>query len=157
MCQLVHLCSLVTLGAASSAGRLSCTFRASSAGGRQKMEKVRDPNKQSNRVNKNKNVLGFGTEKKAEKWSCVQGCGACCKLDKGPSFGTPEEIFDDPVDVELFKSMVGSDGWCIHYDKATRTCSIYERRPYFCRVEEQVFQNLYGIDKKRFNKEACST
>uniref|UniRef100_A0A7N0U5S6 Uncharacterized protein n=1 Tax=Kalanchoe fedtschenkoi TaxID=63787 RepID=A0A7N0U5S6_KALFE len=122
MCQLVHLCSLVTLGAASSAGRLSCTFRASSAGGRQKMEKVRDPNKQSNRVNKNKNVLGFGTEKKAEKWSCVQGCGACCKLDKGPSFGTPEEIFDDPVDVEVVPTSV------VWRNKFSRTCTELTRR-----------------------------
>lgn len=30
-----------------------------------------------------------------EKWQCVGGCGACCKLDKGPAFPTPEEIFYD--------------------------------------------------------------
>lgn len=28
-------------------------------------------------------------------------------------------------------------------------------RPFFCRVEPDVFDTLYGIDKKKFNKEAC--
>ncbi|KAI3771506.1 hypothetical protein L6452_02671 [Arctium lappa] len=41
--------------------------------------------------------------------------------------------------------------------KSTRTCSIYADRPYFCRVESDVFEALYGIDKRKFNKEACST
>ncbi|KAK1300837.1 hypothetical protein QJS10_CPB13g01731 [Acorus calamus] len=59
-------------------------------------------------------------------WRCVEGCGACCKLDKGPSFLTPEEIFSDPSDVRLYRSMVGPDGWCIHYDQPSRTCSIYQ-------------------------------
>lgn len=107
-------------------------------------------------IEKQKNG-GFGVKKKKEPlWQCVQGCGACCKLSKGPTFVTPEEIFDKPSDIELYKSMVGADGWCIHFDKSTRTCSIYEDRPYFCRVEPDVFQTLYGINKKKFNKEACS-
>ncbi|XP_059595075.1 uncharacterized protein LOC100243090 isoform X2 [Vitis vinifera] len=69
--------------------------------------------------------IGFGGKRNDPTWQCIQGCGACCKLDKGPSFATPEEIFDDPSDVKLYRSMVGPDGWCIHYEKSTRTCSIY--------------------------------
>ncbi|XP_052176921.1 uncharacterized protein LOC127791151 [Diospyros lotus] len=99
---------------------------------------------------------GFGGERKEPRWQCVQGCGACCKLEKGTAFPTPEEIFQDPSDVQLYRSLIGPDGWCIHYDKTSRTCSIYSDRPYFCRVEPEIFQRLYGIDKKRFNKEACS-
>ncbi|XP_058073255.1 uncharacterized protein LOC131221969 isoform X3 [Magnolia sinica] len=57
---------------------------------------------------------------------------------------------------QLYRSLVGPDGWCIHYEKTTRTCSIYPDRPYFCRVEPEIFQDLYGINEKRFNKEACS-
>ncbi|KAI7736798.1 hypothetical protein M8C21_011233, partial [Ambrosia artemisiifolia] len=98
---------------------------------------------------------GFGAKKKETLWQCVTNCGACCKLDKGPSFPSSEEIFDDPSDVQLYKSLVGSDGWCIHYQKSTRTCSIYADRPYFCRVEPHVFETLYGISKKKFNNEAC--
>ncbi|MCE3051141.1 hypothetical protein HAX54_048982 [Datura stramonium] len=79
-----------------------------------------------------------------------------CKLEKGPNFPSPEEIFDDPSDVELFNSLVGSDGWCIHFEKTTRKCSIYADRPYFCRVEPAIFETLYGIEKKKSNKEACS-
>ncbi|XP_071707481.1 uncharacterized protein [Rutidosis leptorrhynchoides] len=99
---------------------------------------------------------GFGTKKTEPVWQCVKNCGACCKLDKGPTFPSPEEIFEAPSDIELYKSLVGSDGWCIHYEKNTRTCSIYDERPYFCRVEPEVFETLYGIDKKKFNKESCS-
>ncbi|KAL8193325.1 hypothetical protein R6Q57_026906 [Mikania cordata] len=100
---------------------------------------------------------GFGAKKKEALWQCVKNCGACCKLDKGPSFPTPEEIFDDSSDIQLYKSLVGSDGWCIHFEKSTRTCSIYDDRPYFCRVEPHVFETLYGIDKNKFNQEACSS
>ncbi|KAF8395043.1 hypothetical protein HHK36_018982 [Tetracentron sinense] len=100
--------------------------------------------------------VGFGGERKEASWKCAQNCGACCKLDKGPSFATPEEIFQDPSDVQLYRSMIGPEGWCIHFEQTTRTCSIYPDRPYFCRVEPDIFQALYGIDEKRFNKEACS-
>ncbi|KAL5546264.1 hypothetical protein UlMin_005951 [Ulmus minor] len=100
---------------------------------------------------------GFNAVRKEFPWRCVDGCGACCKLDKGPSFATPEEIFDDPSDIQLYRSMIGPDGWCVHYEKTTRKCSIYSDRPYFCRVEPDVFESLYGISKKKFNKEACSS
>ncbi|XP_050230220.1 uncharacterized protein LOC126679269 [Mercurialis annua] len=100
---------------------------------------------------------GFGSKRPEQLWRCVEGCGACCKLAKGPSFATPEEIFTDPADIELYKSLIGTDGWCIHYDKGTRKCSIYNDRPYFCRVEEQVFLSLYAIAKKKFNNVACNS
>ncbi|XP_020262335.1 uncharacterized protein LOC109838291 [Asparagus officinalis] len=89
-------------------------------------------------------ALGFGGSRKdQEKWQCARGCGACCKLDKGPAFPTPEEIFeDDPVHLQLYKSLIGPDGWCIHYEHATRTCSIYSDRPSFCRVKPDVFKKF---------------
>ncbi|KAJ0986402.1 hypothetical protein J5N97_004758 [Dioscorea zingiberensis] len=104
--------------------------------------------------------VGFGrSEKRMDlKWKCSRACGACCKLDKGPSFPSPEEIFmDDPESLQLYKSIVGPDGWCIHYESSTRTCSIYAERPSFCRVEPDVFQKLYGVNPKWFNREACSS
>ncbi|OVA09969.1 hypothetical protein BVC80_1751g135 [Macleaya cordata] len=45
--------------------------------------------------------VGFGGERKEPSWGCVKGCGACCKLDKGPSFATPEEIFENPSDIQV--------------------------------------------------------
>ncbi|VVB12980.1 unnamed protein product [Arabis nemorensis] len=99
---------------------------------------------------------GFSSRTAKElTWKCVEDCGACCKLAKDFAFVTPDEIFEDPDDVELYRSMIGDDGWCINYNKATRKCSIYADRPYFCRVEPEVFQTLYGIEEKKFNKEAC--
>ncbi|XP_031258318.1 uncharacterized protein LOC116116374 [Pistacia vera] len=115
-----------------------------------KMKQVRTKEKQSSRN------AGFGIEKKEPLWRCVEGCGACCKLDKGPAFPTPEEIFDNPEDVKLYRSLIGPDGWCINYEKNTRKCSVYPERPYFCRVEAGVFESLYGIGKKKFNQAACS-
>ena len=34
----------------------------------------------------------------------------------------------------LYLSMVGQDGWCIHFDTGGRRCRIYDDRPDFCRV-----------------------
>ncbi|PON72804.1 zinc/iron-chelating domain protein [Parasponia andersonii] len=113
--------------------------------------------RQAAKTTQSQSRIGFGGDRKEPLWQCVEGCGACCKLNKGPSFATPEEIFDDPSDIQLYKSMIGPDGWCIHYEKGTRKCSIYSERPYFCRVEPDVFQTLYGVPKKKFNKKACSS
>ncbi|MCD7452802.1 hypothetical protein HAX54_018243 [Datura stramonium] len=49
-----------------------------------------------------KATSGFNSRNKEPTWQCVQNCGACCKLEKGPNFPSPEEIFDDPSDVEVF-------------------------------------------------------
>ncbi|XP_027366279.1 uncharacterized protein LOC113872715 [Abrus precatorius] len=122
----------------------------SAARGPRQTAKVRAEKKQR------QNSLGFSGDKKETWWHCVEGCGACCKLQKGPSFLSPEEIFDDPSHVQLYKSLIGPDGWCIHYEKSTRKCSIYSERPYFCRVEPEVFKSLYGVKEKKFHKEACS-
>jgi len=47
------------------------------------------------------NNAGFSGKKKKLSWHCVEGCGACCKLQKGPSYPSPQEIFTDPSDVEV--------------------------------------------------------
>ncbi|KAJ1297032.1 hypothetical protein BS78_01G347000 [Paspalum vaginatum] len=95
--------------------------------------------------------------KRPVRWKCASGCGACCKLDKGPDFPTPDEIFaDHPDDLQLYRSMIGADGWCINYDKVTRTCNIYQDRPLFCRVEPKVFDEFFGVPPSRFDREACS-
>uniref|UniRef100_A0A2P2JMV1 YkgJ family cysteine cluster protein n=1 Tax=Rhizophora mucronata TaxID=61149 RepID=A0A2P2JMV1_RHIMU len=114
-----------------------------------------EKNTRTSKAKKRPSSKGFGADTKELQWRCVEGCGACCKLAKDATFTTPEEIFTDPKDVQLYKSLIGPDGWCIHFEKSTRKCSIYSDRPYFCRVEPEVFHSLYGIDKKKFNKEAC--
>uniref|UniRef100_A0ACD5XQ93 Uncharacterized protein n=1 Tax=Avena sativa TaxID=4498 RepID=A0ACD5XQ93_AVESA len=95
--------------------------------------------------------------KRVVKWRCATGCGACCKLDKGPEFPTPDEVFSDyPDQLQLYKSMIGPDGWCNNYDKTNRTCNIYEDRPFFCRVEPKVFDEFFGVPRSKFDREACS-
>lgn len=42
--------------------------------------------------------------------------------------------------------MVGEGGWCINFDHTTRKCKIYDDRPRFCRVEPEIFQDMYGIE-----------
>lgn len=45
---------------------------------------------------------GFsGRTTKELTWKCVEDCGACCKLAKDFAFVTPDEIFEDPDDVEV--------------------------------------------------------
>ncbi|KAJ6844539.1 uncharacterized protein M6B38_293095 [Iris pallida] len=160
-----------TLSSSSSSSSWRSMITCSKTGSRRKHEKSRKAAAAApplplhlDNNNNNKN-LGFGSganqsssKRESEKWQCVRGCGACCKLDKGPAFPSPEEIFQDsdPSHLQLYKSLVGPDGWCVNYERATRTCSVYADRPSFCRVEPEVFERLYGVPRRRFNKEACS-
>jgi len=88
-------------------------------------------------------------------WACVKNCGACCVLDKGPDYPPIEEVLTDPAESSLYRSMIGPDGWCINYDKRSRSCKIHADRPRFCRVEPDIFKALYGIEEKDMDKEAC--
>ena len=89
-------------------------------------------------------------------WQCVKHCGACCQLDPSDR----PELADYLTEAQLsqYLSMVGEDGWCIHYDKGKRECSIYSKRPNFCRVQPDTFQQLYSIapaDLNDFAIECC--
>lgn len=89
-------------------------------------------------------------------WRCVKQCGACCFLDPQERPDLPDYL--SPADLELYLSLVGQDGWCIHYDPIQRECGIYVDRPQFCRVEPEVFQSLYSIapeDLNDFAIECC--
>jgi len=39
----------------------------------------------------------------------------------------------------------------VNYDHANRECQIYSNRPRFCRVEPQVFEDMYGIQPDELN------
>lgn len=82
-------------------------------------------------------------------WCCVKGCGACCNLD--PADRPDLADYLRPEELELYLSMVGEGGWCIHFDHDTRECRIYADRPRFCRVEADVFADLYGIEADELN------
>lgn len=62
---------------------------------------------------RNTNV-GFGGKRKEQLWQCIEGCGACCKLAKGTSFASPEEIFQNTSDIEVLQFISSSElylGW----------------------------------------------
>ena len=89
-------------------------------------------------------------------WQCVKQCGACCHLD--PAERPDLDEYLSPDELELYLSMVGEDGWCVNYDRVTRECQIYSDRPRFCRVEPEVFQDMYGIqpeELKDFAIDCC--
>lgn len=85
----------------------------------------------------------------AERWVCVQGCGACCHLD--PQERPDLETYLTPVELERYLSMVGENGWCIYYDRDRRDCRIYAERPRFCRVLPETFQSMFGVEPENFN------
>ena len=67
-----------------------------------------------------------------QDWTCISHCGACCRL-------CPEERPEalaalSEAQRHQYLSMVGEDGWCIHFDTGGRRCRIYADRPEFCRV-----------------------
>ncbi|HEY9627646.1 MAG TPA: YkgJ family cysteine cluster protein [Coleofasciculaceae cyanobacterium] len=82
-------------------------------------------------------------------WQCVKQCGACCNLD--PTDRPDLDQYLTPDELQLYLSLVGEGGWCIHFDALTRECKIYADRPRFCRVEPEVFQDLYGIELEDLN------
>lgn len=87
-------------------------------------------------------------------WQCIQHCGACCHLDPADrpdlaSYLTAEQL-------KRYLSLVGKDGWCIHYDTKTRQCQIYQDRPDFCRVQPDTFQAMFGIEPEALNEFAIA-
>lgn len=81
-----------------------------------------------------------GQEHRKEQWRCIQQCGACCRLDPELRQDALEALSADQQ--QLYLSMVGADGWCIHFNSGSRSCRIYDSRPDFCRVSNLV--NLFG-------------
>jgi Fe-S-cluster containining protein len=82
-------------------------------------------------------------------WQCIAQCGACCNLT--PADRPDIEEYLSPPDLELYLSMVGEGGWCVNYDHGTRECKIYSTRPWFCRVEAETFEEMYGIKAEDVN------
>ncbi|NEP13614.1 MAG: YkgJ family cysteine cluster protein [Symploca sp. SIO2C1] len=82
-------------------------------------------------------------------WRCVKQCGACCYLDPAERPGLEEYLSLE--ELQLYLNMVGEEGWCVNFDHATRECRIYQNRPRFCRVEPDVFQDMYGIEPEELN------
>jgi len=83
-------------------------------------------------------------------WRCVKYCGACCHLE--PRDRPELEDYLTPAELAQYLSLVGDGGWCIHFDHETRECQIYADRPRFCRVQADVFHDLYGIEPAELNE-----
>jgi len=72
----------------------------------------------------------------APQWQCIAGCGACCRLD--PSLRDEAIAMLNDEQLQRYLDLVGSDGWCRHYDSGGRRCRIYDDRPDFCQVANLV-------------------
>nr|WP_083953844.1 YkgJ family cysteine cluster protein [Cytobacillus eiseniae] len=74
------------------------------------------------------------------------GCGLCCK-----AVGL----------TETYRHLDRGDGICTHLDTNTNKCTIYERRPKICRVDElyeSIFQEHMSLDEYyAMNDNACNT
>lgn len=59
----------------------------------------------------------------------------------------------------LYKELDNGEGICLYYDKNSKLCSIYNRRPTICRVDEAYelyFKDLMNKDQYyKLNYEAC--
>eukprot|EP01041_Mallomonas_annulata_P005022 gene5022-10050_t len=88
--------------------------------------------------------------RRIDKWACVKNCGACCKL--GPIDSRPDlESYLDKAEFEQYKSMIGDDDWCKHFDKTKRVCTIYESRPEFCRVDPAKYKKMFDVEEEDMN------
>ena len=80
-------------------------------------------------------------------WSCLNHCGACCRLAPAERQEALEALSDDQQMIYL--EMVGEDGWCRHFDQGGRRCRIYEDRPDFCRVSG--LTDLFAVPAEEVN------
>jgi uncharacterized protein len=55
-------------------------------------------------------------------WTCIQGCGACCHLDLSERPDVQEYLSAE--EFERYLSLIGPDGWCIHFNHADRSGSV---------------------------------
>ena len=78
-------------------------------------------------------------------WKCIPNCGACCRLAPSERVEALEALSNSQT--KRYLELVSSDGWCKHYDKQNKKCSIYYDRPDFCNVS-------YMISK--FKSKSCS-
>lgn len=96
-----------------------------------------------------KNIL-----KQVDKWACIKNCGACCKL--GPLSSRPDlASYLTKAELKAYQSMISPDDWCKNFDQSTRMCTIYDKRPDFCRVEPKKFKKMYGVEASEFNVSKC--
>jgi Fe-S-cluster containining protein len=75
---------------------------------------------------------GQAASRKGPHWSCIEGCGACCRLD--PDLRQDALAALSVEQRQTYLALVGPDGWCLHFDTGRRRCRIYDERPDFCRV-----------------------
>ncbi|MEM6836920.1 MAG: YkgJ family cysteine cluster protein [Cyanobacteria bacterium P01_C01_bin.120] len=87
-------------------------------------------------------------------WQCIRRCGACCHLD--PSDRPDLDQYLTTEELAYYLSLVGADGWCIHYDHSSRGCTIYETRPNFCRVQADTFSRMFGIEPEAMDEFAIA-
>jgi uncharacterized protein len=82
-------------------------------------------------------------------WQCIKQCGACCNLD--PAERPDLDEYLTPTELQQYLSMVGEGGWCVNFDQESRECKIYNQRPRFCRVQADIFQDMYDIPPEELN------
>jgi Fe-S-cluster containining protein len=84
--------------------------------------------------------------RRVDKWACVSGCGACCKL--GPLSSRPDlKDYLTPAELTQYTSMIGKDDWCVHFDQTTRMCTTYETRPDFCKVRADKMRTMFDVEE----------
>ena len=88
--------------------------------------------------------------RRVDKWACVSGCGACCKL--GPLSSRPDlPSYLTPDELTQYTAMIGPDDWCVNFDKENRLCKIYETRPGFCVVDTAKMKDMFDVEEEEIN------
>lgn len=101
-------------------------------------------------VSDDNNPYAANILRKVDQWACVRNCGACCML--GPIESRPDlDTYLTADELTQYKSMIGADNWCKHFDKEKRLCTIYDERPRFCTVSPGNFKQMFDIDAEEFN------
>jgi hypothetical protein len=87
--------------------------------------------------------------RRIDDWGCMKSCGACCML--GPVDSRPhlQETLSKE-EYEQYVSMIGKDNWCVHFDKEQKSCTQFDKRPGFCRVDKSKYLRLFDLEEEDF-------
>ena len=53
-----------------------------------------------------------------KSWTCIENCGACCKLNLNERSDLTNKLSNE--DIELINSMTSKDGWCKNLDRKSK-------------------------------------
>lgn len=94
----------------------------------------------------------YRAQRNDTQWTCVEGCGACCQLDKGALAPPIESILKDPAELQVSPSL------CLNLAETPALLTVMSLYLPCANGLQQLYYDMVGPDGwcKHFNKQQRS-